>query len=149
MVMIIREFTEQDIDEITDLMKSLCSLRNQEFDEEAWRNDLEIKMKQDLNSEVIIAFEENTNQVIGMGHCSIKTSGNGLRFGYISNLIVKEEKRRTGIGEKLLRNMIDYFRRNHIQSIRLALKPNLDEAAKLLFIKLGFQEILRIYELII
>ena len=149
MSMIIREFTEQDIDEITDLMKYLCSLRNQEFDEEAWRNDLELKMKEDLNSEVIVAFEKNTNQVIGMGHCSIKTSNNGFRFGYISNLIVKEEKRRTGIGEKLIRHMIDYLRRNHIQSVRLALKPNLDEAANLLFVKLGFQEILRLYELII
>ncbi len=146
--MIIREFTEQDIDEITALMKYLCSLRNQEFDEEAWRSDLELKMKEDLNSEVIVAFEKITNQVIGMGHCSIKTCNNG-RFGYISNLIVKEEKRRTGIGEKLIRHMIDYFRRNHIQSIRLALKPNLDEAANLLFTKLGFQEILRFYELII
>ncbi|MFX1320706.1 MAG: GNAT family N-acetyltransferase [Promethearchaeota archaeon] len=148
MNIIIREFTEQDIDEITVLMKYLCSLRNQEFDEEAWRSDLELKMKEDLNSEVIVAFEKITNQVIGMGLCSIKTSNNG-RFGYISNLIVKEEKRRTGIGEKLIRHMIDYFRRNHIQSIRLALKPNLDEAANLLFTKLGFQEILRFYELII
>jgi len=148
MNMIIREFTEQDIDEITALMKYLCSLRNQEFDEEAWRSDLELKMKEELNSEVIVAFEKITNQVIGMGHCSIKTSNNG-RFGYISNLIVKEEKRRTGIGEKLIRHMIDYFRRNHIQSIRLALKPNLDEAANLLFTKLGFQEILHFYELII
>lgn len=143
----IREFTERDIDEITTLMKHLCSLRNQEFDEEAWRSDLESKMKEDLNSEVIVAFDKNTNQVIGMGHCSIKIANNGFRFGYISNLIVKEEKRRTGIGEKLIRNMIDYFRRNHVQSIRLTLKPNLDKAAKLLFIKLGFQEILRLYEL--
>ncbi|MFX1409219.1 MAG: GNAT family N-acetyltransferase [Promethearchaeota archaeon] len=147
--MIIREFTEEDVDEITALMKYLCSIRDQEFDDAAWKEDFELKMKQDANSEVIVAFDKNLNQVIGMGHCSIKISRNGFRFGYISNLIVKEEKRRTGIGEKLLRYMIDYFRRNHIQSIRLALKPDLDKAAKLLFIKLGFQEISHLYELTI
>ena len=106
MNMIIREFTEQDIDEITDLMKYLCSLRNQEFDEEAWRNDLELKMKEDLNSEVIVAFEKNTNQVIGMGHCSIKTSNNGFRFGYISNLIVKFNKVENICMEEVLEELL-------------------------------------------
>jgi len=31
--MIIREFSEQDIDEITSLMKKLCLMKGQEFDE--------------------------------------------------------------------------------------------------------------------
>ncbi|MFX1315567.1 MAG: GNAT family N-acetyltransferase [Promethearchaeota archaeon] len=147
--MIIREYTEENIDQITALMKYLCSTRNQEFNDKAWKEDFNLKMKQDVNSEVIVAFDKSINQVIGMGHCSIKVSSNGFRFGYISNLIVKEEKRRTGIGEKPLRYVIDYFRRSHIQSIRLALKPNLDKVAKLLFIKLGFQEISHLYELTI
>ncbi|MHA1337274.1 MAG: GNAT family N-acetyltransferase, partial [Promethearchaeota archaeon] len=76
-----------------------------------------------------------------------KNTNNGMRFGYISNLIVKEEKRQQGIGESLMRKVIDFFRRNHIHSIRLALKTNADPAAKILFTKLGFEEILRILEL--
>ncbi len=46
-----------------------------------------------------------------------------------------------------MRYIIDYFKKNHIQSIRLALKTNLDEAAIKLFMKLGFHELFRIYEL--
>ncbi|MHA1292978.1 MAG: GNAT family N-acetyltransferase [Promethearchaeota archaeon] len=145
--MIIREFSEQDLDEITNLMKNLCNLKGQEFDEERWRASLEKQMKKDSGSEVIVAFDKNTQTVIGMTHCSIKDSNKGFRFGYVSNLIVKEEKRRTGIGEQLMRHVIDYFKRNHINSIRLALKKNLDLAAKKLFTKLGFEEIFRIYEL--
>ena len=145
--MIIREFSEQDIDEITALMKSLCSLKNQKFDEERWRGSLEKQMAQDSSSEVIVAFEKNTNQVIGMAYCSIRGSNNGSRFGYLSNLIVKEEKRRSGIGEMLLKNTINYFKRNHIESVRLALKTNLDKAARILFAKLGFEEILSVLEL--
>jgi len=147
--MILREFTERDINEITALMRTLCALKKQEFEEERWRNNLEEQMRQDTNSEVIVAFDEDTNQVLGMAHCSIKKSDKGFRFGYISNLIVKEEKRRAGIGERIMHHIIDYFKRNHIESIRLALKPHLDKAAQKLFLKLGFQKIFEIYELTI
>ena len=145
--MIIREFSEQDIDEITSLMKKLCSLKGQEFNELRWRSSLESHMKQDVNLEVFVAFDENMNEVLGMGNSSVKNTINGERFGYISNLIVKEDNRRTGIGVRLLKHMIDNFKSNHIDSIRLALDANLDKAAKTLFVKLGFQGPYRIYEL--
>ncbi|MFO7794788.1 MAG: N-acetyltransferase family protein [Promethearchaeati archaeon] len=147
--MILREFSERDVDEITALMKKLCALNNQEFEEDRWRSNLEEQMRQDTNSEVIVAFDQNNNQVLGMAHCSIKKSDKGFRFGYVSNLIVKEEQRRAGIGEKIMHHIIDYFKRNHIDSIRLALKPHLNKAAQKLFLKLGFQKIYEIYELTI
>ena len=140
-IMIIREFSEQDINEITSLMKNLCIMKNQAFDEERWRASLETHMKKE-NSEVIVAFDKDMNQVLGMAQCSIRNSEKGVRFGYISNLIVKEEKRRTGIGENLMRYIVDYFKKKHIQSIRLSLKTNLDEVAIILFMKLGFNELL-------
>jgi ribosomal protein S18 acetylase RimI-like enzyme len=145
--MIIREFSERDIDDISSLMRDLCKFKGQEFDEKRWRSSLEERLKKDSNSELIIAFEEDTSLVLGMALCSIKNSDQGLRFGYISNLIVKEERRRIGIGEEILRHIIDYFKNNRINSIRLALKRNIESAAKILFTKLGFQEILQIYEL--
>lgn len=144
--MIIREFSEQDINELTSLMRNLCNMKGQEFDEQRWRKSLEKHMSEE-NSEVMVAFDNNMNQVLGMAQCSIRNADQGFRFGYISNLIVKEEKRRSGIGEMLLRRIVDYFKKNHIQSIRLALKTDIDEAAITLFMKLGFDEILRIYEL--
>lgn len=145
--MIIREFSERDIDEITSLMKDLCKLKDQEFDEERWRLSIEEKLKKESNSELIVALDEETSSVLGMAHISVRNSELGFRFGYISNLIVREEKRRIGIGEEILRHIIDYFKNNNINSIRLALKPNAENVAKLLFIKLGFQNILQIYEL--
>lgn len=144
--MIIREFSKQDIDEITSLMKKLCSIKGQLFDEERWRISLENHLKKE-NSEVMVAFDNDMKEVLGMAQCSIRNSDQGFRFGYISNLIVKEKKRRFGIGEMLLYSIIDFFKKNHIQSIRLALKTNIDKAAMTLFIKLGFDEILRVYEL--
>ncbi len=145
--MLIREFSERDTEEITLLMKNLCILKDQEFDEERWRNSIIEHMKKDSNSEVFVAFDEEQKAIIGMANCSIRTSDKGYRFGLISNLIIKEEKRRLGIGEEIVRYIVDFFKRNHIQSIRLALKQDVDNAAKKLFTKLGFQETLHIYEL--
>ena len=146
--MIIREFYEGDVDEITSLMKQLCVLKGKDFNEESWRKSLMERIFTDSQSKVIVAFDEKSNPgILGIAQCSVKSSVNGFKFGYVSNLIVLEDKRRTGIGELIMRNAIDYFKSNHIQSIRLSLIPNLDKAATILFTKLGFQDILHIYEL--
>ncbi len=145
--MLIREFSERDTEEITLLMKNLCILNGQEFDEERWRNSIIEHMKKDSNSEIFVALNDEKKSIIGMANCSIRTSDKGYRFGLISNLIVKEGKRRLGVGEEIVRYIIDFFKRNHIYSIRLALEQDADNASKILFTKLGFQETLRIYEL--
>ncbi|TXT60487.1 MAG: hypothetical protein BAJALOKI2v1_100033 [Promethearchaeota archaeon] len=128
-------------------MKNLCSIKGQQFDEDRWRSSLENRMKNDSNAEVIVALEDDGEKVIGMTQCSIKRSDKGYRFGYISNLIVKEEERRSGVGEQLMNHVIDHFKRNHVSSLRLSLSSDIDEAAKILFTKLGFKEIFRVYEL--
>ncbi len=145
--MIVREFTERDIDEITNLMKKLCALKGQEFEEERWRLSLERHMRNDTNTEVLVAFDKDTNTVAGMAFASVKRSERGFRFGYLSNLIVKEEARRSGIGENILQHTIDYFRRNHVDSIRLSLAPDISKGAKKLLLKFGFEETFRIFEL--
>jgi len=147
--LILREFTEKDIDEITSLMKNLCSIKGQQFNEDRWRISLQNRMNQDSNAEVIVALDDHREKVIGMAQCSIKQSDKGYRFGYISNLIVREEERRSGVGEKIINYIIDLFRRNHIKALRLSLNSELNEAAKILFTKLGFKEIFRVYEKII
>ena len=46
--MIIREFTERDMNEITQLMKNLCKIKGQTFNEERWRSSLEKHLKKIL-----------------------------------------------------------------------------------------------------
>ena len=145
--MIIREFNENDINEMTALIRNLCKINNQEFDELEWRRDLEQYLEKNSNSEVLIALDQDNEAIIGMAYFSVKNSIKGFRLGYISNLIVKEEKRRIGIGEEIIRKIIDYSKSNQIHSIRLAIRPDIDIGAKKLFIKLGFKNVLHIYEL--
>lgn len=145
--MIIREFTERDMNEITQLMKNLCKLKGQTFNEQRWRSSLEKHLKKDTNSEVLVAFDKDSKKVLGMANCYIETSENGFRFGYLSNLIVREEKRRAGIGETLIHHAIDYFKRNHVESVRIALKSDMNKAAEKLFTKVGFTKLFEIWNL--
>jgi ribosomal protein S18 acetylase RimI-like enzyme len=145
--MLIREFTEKDIDEITALIRDLCEINKREFDELEWKNDLKKYLDKNSNSEILIALDQDNKTIIGMAHFSVENTKKGFRLGYISNLIVKEQRRRIGIGEEIIRKIVDYSRSNHIHSIRLAIRPDIDIGAKKLFIKLGFKNILHIYEL--
>jgi len=143
----IRAFTEQDEEETTNLMKQLCSITNQEFNEDRWKHSLIAEFKKDIKNEMIVAFNEMENKVAGMALISIRKTNFGFLFGNISNLIVDPNYRGEGLGEKLIRYSIDFFKKNHINSVRIIVKKELDESARSLFIKFGFNEIFKVFEL--
>ncbi|MHA1781890.1 MAG: hypothetical protein ACTSUL_00515, partial [Promethearchaeota archaeon] len=68
----IREFSENDVEEITELMKKLCYIKGREFDENRWRESLRRKKEKDSLSEVIVAYDDDNSTILGMGQCSIK-----------------------------------------------------------------------------
>ncbi|GAH19591.1 unnamed protein product [marine sediment metagenome] len=67
--------------------------------------------------------------------------------GIISNLIVDPSYRGEGLGEELIKYSIDFFKRNHINSVRIIVKTELDESASNLFTKFGFNEIFKVLEI--
>lgn len=64
-------------------------------------------------------------------------------------MIIQEfsERHIDEIRSLMMRRLIYCFKRNHIPSIKLSLKTNLDNAAEEVFVKAGFQEVYRIFEL--
>jgi len=63
------------------------------------------------------------------------------------NKLVDPNYRGEGIGEKLLRYAVDFFKKNHINSVRIIVKTELDDVARKLFAKFGFDEIFKVLEL--
>lgn len=143
----IRAFTENDSEEITGLMKQLCSISKQKFDEERWKQSIDAEFKKDMQNQMIVAIDEEKNTVSGMALASIRKTYDGFLFGNISNLIVNPIYRREGIGEQLLRHSIDFFKQNHINSIRVTIRSECDESVMRLFKKLNFNEMFKILEL--
>jgi len=143
----IRAFTENDSEEITGLMKQLCSISKQKFDEERWKQSIDAEFKKDIQNQMIVAIDEEKDTVSGMALASIRKTYNGFLFGNISNLIVNPIYRREGIGEQLLRYSIDFFKQNHINFIRVTIRSDCDESVMRLFKKLNFNEMFKTFEL--
>ncbi|HMF32818.1 MAG TPA: GNAT family N-acetyltransferase [Candidatus Lokiarchaeia archaeon] len=139
----IRNFTEGDIGEITVLMQKLCEITNIEFDPDRWQASIEKQFQQFDLSTMLIAEIDGT--VAGMTFASIRRDFNMARFGYISNLIVDPRYRGQRIGENLMRAAVDFFRQNHIESVRVTVRKESPEALNLLK-KIGFDEIFTVME---
>ncbi len=143
----IRAFAENDSEEITSLMKQLCSISKQKFDEERWKQSMDAEFKKDMQNQMIVAIDDEKNTVSGMALASIRKTYNGFLFGNIANLIVNPNYRREGIGEQLLKYSVDFFKQNHINSVRVTVRADCNESVMQLFTKLNFNEMFKILEL--
>jgi ribosomal protein S18 acetylase RimI-like enzyme len=141
---IIRNFTEGDIEEITVLMQNLCDITNIAFDPVRWQDSIERQFQQYDKSMMFVA--EIGGMVGGMTFASIRRDFNMSRIGYISNLIVDPKYRGHRIGERLIHTAVEFFQHNHIESIRVTVRKESPEAMNLLK-KVGFEEIFTVMEL--
>lgn len=140
---IIRNFTERDVAEITLLMQKLCEITNIEFNPDRWQASIERQFQEYDKSTMLIAEMDDT--VVGMTFATIRRDPHVTRIGYISNLIVDPNFRGQRIGERLIHTATDFFRQNHIESVRVAVRKESPEALNLLK-KSGFTEIFIVME---
>ncbi|MHA1791369.1 MAG: GNAT family N-acetyltransferase [Promethearchaeota archaeon] len=131
-----RYYSKDDKKHVTKLMQELCQTFHVEFDKNRWEESLERKIKKSATSEMIVA--DINGIAIGMLVASIRKTNNEYT-GYITNLIVAPEYRNKGVGEKLIKKAIDFFRERHVTSVKVNLRAN-SESAQRLFAKLGFME---------
>ncbi|MHA1731824.1 MAG: GNAT family N-acetyltransferase [Promethearchaeota archaeon] len=130
--------------ELTGLMKNLCSTVGVEFDEDRWCSSIKKKLGRHEKSSILVADKDGS--AIGMAFASIRSLDSGFKFGYISNLVVAPEYRQQGLGELLVHEAIDFFRKNHITSVRVTVKSKAVEDTARFFYKLGFEEAFRVFE---
>ena len=140
---VIRDFSKQDIEKLTELMRSLCEITKIEFDQSRWQKSIQQQFQEADNSHFFVA--ELKGIVIGMAFATVRRASSGERFGYIANLIVDSKYRGQRIGERLIQAALDFFRRNHLGLVRVAVRKESPEALHLLK-KAGFQETITILE---
>lgn len=139
----IRDFSEQDVEKLTELMRKLCEITHIEFDPERWQNSIRQQFQEADISHFFVAELEGI--VIGMAFATVRRRITGERFGYIANLIVDSKYRGHRIGERLIQAAIDFFRQNHLDRVRVAVRGESPEALHLLK-KAGFSEKITILE---
>ncbi len=139
----IRDFSERDVEKLTDLMRNLCLITKVEFDPTRWQRSIKQQFQEADISHFFVAELEGI--AVGMALASVRRAASGERFGYIANLIVDSKYRGQRIGERLIRAAVDFFRQNHLDSVRVAVRKEFPEALNLLK-KAGFCEKVTILE---
>ena len=102
------------------------------------------KLKKYIKSDQSLCLiAEQKNEAIGLAVALIKKQkGNWWKSsykGYIDFLFVKEENRGQGIGKKLIKESITWFKRKKVSDIRLIVFHNNTEALEL-YRNMGFQD---------
>ena len=139
----IRDFSEQDVEKLTELMRKLCEITQIAFDPTRWQKSVRQQFQEADISHFFVAELEGI--AIGMAFATVRRAASGERFGYIANLIVDSKFRGHRIGERLIQSAIDFFRQNHLESVRVAVRKESPEALHLLK-KAGFSEKITILE---
>lgn len=130
---------------MTTLMENLCRLRGVAFDHDRWVRSVEKRFHGRESEKGCALVADAKGVVIGMAFLSIKRQEAGFVYGWISNLVVDPGFRGRGVGEALVREALDYFRRSHVRNVRVTVKASSTGAPRL-FVKLGFEEVLRVFE---
>ncbi len=139
----IRDFSERDIEILTELMRKLCEITKIEFDPTRWQKSIRQQFHESDISHFFVA--ELDGIAIGMAFATVRRTLSGVRFGYIANLIVDSKYRGHRIGERLIQSAIDFFKQNHLDTVRVAVRKESPEALHLLK-KTGFSEKITILE---
>ncbi|MFX0099857.1 MAG: GNAT family N-acetyltransferase [Candidatus Hodarchaeota archaeon] len=132
----IRAYSEDDKNYVTELMEQLCTVYNVEFNKERWKKSLEEKIQISDFTQLLVA--EMEGKIVGMLVADIRRGGNG-RAGYLTNLIVAPDFRNLGVGESLINEAMEFFKSNHVTTVKVNVRIK-NESAMKLFAKLGFKE---------
>lgn len=97
------------------------------------KNDLQ----EIINSENTILFIAEDSEIIGMLTLVINRIPTGQK-AWIEDVVVNQNNRGKGIGQKLIEHAINYAKNNGITKVNLTSSPERIEANKL-YLKMGFQ----------
>ncbi|MEM7758328.1 MAG: GNAT family N-acetyltransferase [Cyanobacteria bacterium P01_A01_bin.40] len=133
--MIIREATEQDISAISKVhvdtsrttYRGIFSdeyLDNMSYQkrERAWHQVFEETLK---NNNFTYVAENNSHQIIGFANAGLEREGDSLYLGELYAIYILENFQQQGIGEKLVRTVVEQFKKMQINSMLVwVLKDN-------------------------
>ena len=140
----VRRFKKEDIESAKKLMIQLCELTQTEFNEERWLWSIKMRLYDALKKNGMFVAIEGP-KVIGLLMADISIEPTGVSNGYIKSVIIDESARGKGVGQKLLRESIDYLTTMDVDTILVNVRGETENARKL-YEKLGFKELFRVLQ---
>jgi ribosomal protein S18 acetylase RimI-like enzyme len=128
----IRVGTPDDKDALEGFVRSLVKEIGEEFDQKRFEWGISRRLYDPLQRHGIFVGElEDTKEPAGMIVAELRVDPYGLSEGYIKLVYVAKEHRHKGIGEKLLQEAIDHLKKIKVQRVRINIKEDAQDAAKL------------------
>ena len=140
----IRWYRAEDYDAVEDLIIKLTQLFGDPFNKRWFNLYMEKRLMENVPGCYVAVHGD---EVVGSIFCDILRDPTGCQYGYISNIMVKDEWRGKGIGKKLLEKAIHYLTLTGVPRIWANVREQTKEMVHL-FEKNDFKRKFATYELV-
>jgi len=137
----------EHIDDLRELTKQLVEGLGQDFDPKRFDWGIRRRLYDPLQRHgILIAFDEDTDDTIGMIIAELRIDPFGSSEGYIKQFFLKEQYRKKGAGSLLLEKALEHLKKIKVEKIRVNIKEKAIEASKL-YEKMNFKKVYEVLEL--
>ncbi|TXT59675.1 MAG: putative N-acetyltransferase [Promethearchaeota archaeon] len=136
----------EQVDELRDLTKKLVEGLGENFEPKRFDWGIRRRLFDPLQRHgILIASDEDTDEVIGMIIAELRIDPFGASEGYIKQFYLKEEYRGEGTGHLLLEKALEHLKKIKVERVKVNIRDEAQRASKLYNI-LDFKKVYEVWE---
>ena len=137
----------EQIEDLKNLTKLLVEGLGQEFDPKRFDWGIRRRLYDPLQRHgILIAVDEDNNDVIGMIIAELRIDPFGTSEGYIKQFFLKDNYRAKGVGHILLKKALEHLKKIKVEKVKVNIKEKAVEASSL-YEKMNFKRVYKVLEL--
>jgi GNAT superfamily N-acetyltransferase len=138
----------EQIEDLRDLTKQLVEGLGQKFDPKRFDWGIRRRLYDPLQRHgILIAIDEDSNEVVGMIIAELRIDPFGSSEGYIKQFFLKEPYRKKGVGSQLLEKALEHLKKIKVEKVRVNIKEKVATEASKLYEKMNFKRVYEVLEL--
>lgn len=135
------------MEKLRDFTKKLVEGLGQKFDPKRFDWGIRRRLFDPLQRHgILIAMDEDTNDVVGMIIAELRIDPFGLSEGYIKQFFLKDNYRGKGVGKLLLKKALDHLKKIKVEKVKVNIKEKATKASSL-YEKMKFKKVYEVLEL--
>ena len=136
-----------EVDALRDFTKRLVEELGQKFDPKRFDWGISRRLYDPLQRHgILVAVDEDSNEVVGMIIAELRIDPYGLSEGYIKQYFLQPDFRAQGIGQLLLEKALEHLKKIKVEKVKVNIKGQAEVAAKV-YAKMNFKKAYEVLEL--
>lgn len=136
-----------EIDALRDFTMHLVEGLGQQFDPKRFDWGISRRLYDPLQRHgILIARDEDNNEVVGMIIAELRIDPFGMSEGYIKQFFLKPDYRGKGVGQMLLEKALDHLKKIKVEKVKVNIQEKAVEASNL-YTKVNFKKVYEVLEL--